>query len=69
MLNHFFYSTLLHKNMKLKYNIVYFFIRCIPDKLSETCYYLDSSAARVTNPEEKPDEILSLIPDAPKGRD
>ena len=45
------------------------FIRCIPHKRSNTCYYLDSTAVMETNLDNEQKEMLGLIPDVPKGRD
>ena len=49
--------------------ILIFHKRCIPDKDTETCYYLDPSAAKETNLKQDQEEKLAEIPEVPKGRE
>ena len=43
------------------------FFRCIPDKETETCYYLDPAPVFESKLTKEQRETLELIPDAPKG--
>ncbi len=57
-------------NIKL-YSYIYMLIfhRCIPEKDTETCYYLDPSAGKETNLKQNQEEELAEIPEVPKGRE
>ena len=48
---------------------VFSFNRCVPDKQTESCYYLDSRAILEKNLRKDQAQILSLIPEVPKGRE
>ena len=47
----------------------YILNRCVPDKHTESCYYLDSAAILEKNLKRDQKQILELIPEVPQGRD
>ena len=50
-------------------NAILYLNRCVPDKHTDSCYYLDSAAILEKNLKKEQKQILELIPEVPQGRD
>lgn len=49
-------------------NAILYLNRCVPDKHTDSCNYLDAAAILEKNLQKEQKQILELIPEVPQGR-